>query len=316
MDGSRVCWYFSTMRTCARRPPVRRVEFHRTKYGRELLFDAALLARLPQFDFSDRPQVLTFHEVTLVTRGRGSIEIDGVACCVRPGLLLFTRPGDLRRFRVHGLDGPCFFFRAEFVREAFADPRFLDRFPFFGRDRAAAALLLTPGETRSFLDIFARMEAEMRSLTRDAPAALRALLYEMLVRLDRFYSARHGAPHRDAGSSATVDRFLALVERDFAQRRRLQDYAADLGLSPGHLSALCRATLGTSAGAVVRGRLALEARRLLVYGGRGAAEVGYALGFEDPAYFARFVKRETGRAPSALAGSSAGAPRKLVTAGR
>ncbi len=287
------------------RPPgsrVRRVEFHRTKYGRELLFDAAFLSGLPTFDFSDRPQVLTFHDVTLVTRGRGVVEIDGVAHPVRSGMLFFTRPGDLRRFRVRGLDGACFFFRAEFVREAFADPRFLDRFRFFGRDRAGAAFRLTRAEVRAFLDIFTRMEAEIRSLTRDAPAALRALLYEMLVRLDRFYSARYGAPHRDGGLSAVVERFLALVERDFWRRRRLQDYAADLGLSPGHLSVLCRASLGTSAGAVVRGRVALEARRLLAYSGKGAAEVGYALGFEDPAYFARFVKRETGRAPSALAG--------------
>ena len=138
--GSR--WYFSTM---PQRPPgsrVRRVEFHRTKYGRELLFDAAFLSGLPAFDFSDRPQVLTFHDVTLATRGRGVIEIDGVAYRVRPGMLFFTRPGDLRRFRVRGLDGACFFFRAEFVREAFADPRFLDRFRFFGRDRARAAFPL------------------------------------------------------------------------------------------------------------------------------------------------------------------------------
>jgi len=300
MDGSRPGWYFSTMVARPGRSSVRRVEFLRTKYGRDLLFDAAFLSRLPNFDFSDRPQVLTFHDVTLVTRGRGFLEIDGVAHRVRPGMLFFTRPGDLRRFRVRGLDGACFFFRAEFVREAFADPRFLDRFRFFGRDRTRAALLLRRGEVRAFLDIFARMEIEIRALTRDAPAALRALLYEMLVRLDRFYTVRH--PPSDAGSAPAVEQFVGLVERDFARRRRLQDYAAELGLSPGHLSALCRASFGTSAGAVIRSRVALEARRLLAYSGKGAAEVGYALGFEDPAYFARFVKRETGRAPSALAG--------------
>ena len=98
-----------------------------------------------------------------------------------------------------------------------------------------------------------------------------------------------------------MDRFLDLVERDFARGRRLGDYASALRLTPGHLSALCRASLGKSAGACVRDRLALEARRLLRYSGQGAAEVGYALGFDDPAYFARFVKRETGHSPSDLA---------------
>jgi len=290
------------MRSPTVRSPVRRVEFHRTKYGRELLFDAAFLSRLPAFDFSDRPQVLTFHDVTLVTRGRGVVEIDGVAHRLRQGLLFFTRPGDVRRFRARGLDGACFFFRAEFVREAFADPLFLDRFRFFRPDREGAALLLTRSEKRGFLDVFARMEGEIRSLTRDAPEALRALLYEMLVRLDRYYGARHEEAADAPRPSAPVDRFLALVERDFARHRRLRDYAVDLGLSPGHLTALCRSALGASAGAVIRNRLALEARRLLLYSGQGAAEVGYALGFDDPAYFARFVKRETGRAPTAISG--------------
>ena len=275
MDETRAGWYFSTVRPKAATPPVRRVEFHRTKYGREMLFDAAYLTRLGAFDFSDRPQVLTFHDVTLVTRGQGVLEIDGVSHRLRRGMLFVTRPGDLRRFRARGLDGACFFFRAEFVGEAFADPRFLDRFRFFRPDRKDPAMLLTRTEKRAFLDVFERMEAEIRSLTRDAPAALRALLYEMLVRIDRFYGARHGEEDEAPRRAAVVDRFLALVERDFARHRGLCDYAAELGLTPGHLSARCRVALGTSAGAVVRRRVALEARRLLLYSGQGAAEVGY-----------------------------------------
>lgn len=305
MDGSRPGWYFSTMQRRNSPTAVRTVEFHSTKYGRELLFDAAFLKRLPRFDFRDRPQVLTFYDVTLVTRGRGVLEVDGTPHEVRPGMLFFSRPGDVRRFRVRELDGACFFFTAAFVREAFTDPRFLRRFRFFRPDREHAAFLLTSAERRLFLDLFARMVAEIRTLTSDVSEALRALLYEMLVRLDRFSARREGKGLAPSRRSPVVDRFLDLVECDFARGRRLGDYAADLRVTPGHLSALCRASLRKSAGACLRDRLALEARRLLCYSGKGAAEVGYALGFDDPAYFARFVKRETGRTPSELARAGA-----------
>ncbi|HEY6549147.1 MAG TPA: AraC family ligand binding domain-containing protein, partial [Vicinamibacteria bacterium] len=247
MDGSRSGWYFSTMRSPGASPAVRTVEFHSTKYGRELLFDAAFLTRLKRFDFSDRPQVLTFYDVTLVTRGRGVLEIDGTPHDVRPGLVFFSRPGDVRRFRVRGLDGACFFFTAAFVREAFADPRFLRRFRFFRPDRPQAALRLTLAERRLFLDLFSRMEEEIRTLTSDASEALRALLYEMLVRLDRFSARRAGGGRSAPRRPALVDRFLDLVERDFARGRRLGHYASDLRVTPGHLSALCRAALGKSA---------------------------------------------------------------------
>ncbi len=44
-------------------------------------------------------------------------------------------------------------------------------------------------------------------------------------------------------------------------------------------------------------RALLEARRLLLYSNLSVAEVGYATGFEDPAYFSRFFARHTGRSP-------------------
>src|SRR5262249_19001807 len=108
-----------------------------------------------------------------------------------------------------------------------------------------------------------------------------------------------------APASPLVERFRRLVERDYARRHRLADYANELGVSPGHLSALCRSALRESAGRVVRRRIALEARRLLAHSQLTAAQVGFALGFEDPAYFARFFRRETGRAPSAYRLTSA-----------
>ena len=44
----------------------------------------------------------------------------------------------------------------------------------------------------------------------------------------------------------------------------------------------------------------VEAKRLLIYTGKSVAEVGYDLGFEDPAYFARFFAERAGSAPSAF----------------
>jgi AraC family transcriptional activator of pobA len=47
-------------------------------------------------------------------------------------------------------------------------------------------------------------------------------------------------------------------------------------------------------------RALLEARRLLRYGSLSVAEVGYALGFTDPAYFSRFFARHVGVSPAAF----------------
>jgi len=299
MDGTTPGWYFSTMgrrpRTGPWAPHV--VEFHRTKYGRELLVDAAFVRAMPTFLEVPDPHVLRFHDILLVTHGKGTFHLDAERCRVAPGVLLFTRPGELRAWEVTGLDGACLFFTEEFVAETFADVRFLDQLAFFREGRPSALLELTATERRTFLARFRAMQKEIRALRDDASHALRAVLYELLVLLNRWYTKRHGAAPRTPLNSI-VERFRRLVDRDYARRHRVADYASELGVSPGHLNALCRGALRQSASRVLLQRLTLEAKRLLAHSDLTAAQVGFRLGFEDPAYFARFFRREAGQPPT------------------
>jgi AraC family transcriptional activator of pobA len=282
-------------RTADTAPPL--VEFHRRKYGRELLVDAAFVHEMPSFLTRSGPHALGFHDILLVTRGRGVFYKDGDPYRVLPGVVLFSRPGEVRDWRVRGLDGACLFFTEEFVTEAFADPLFLDRLSCFAADRPSASLRLSPARRRLVLERFAVMQREIAALRDDAPHALRAVLYEMLVLLSRWYTACHGGP-RSERDGDLVARFLALVEKGFETRHTVAAYARELGVSPGHLSSACRSRLRRNASGVVHARVVLEAKRRLVYSRETAAEVALGLGFFDPAYFARFFRRETGESPS------------------
>jgi AraC-like DNA-binding protein len=294
MDAPAAGWYFSTMGGAAGREPVT-VGFARHKYGRPLLIDAGYVAAFDTFERS-RPHRLDFHDILLVTAGRGAFRLDEEQHLVCRGVVLFTRPGEIRRWRVSRLDGACVFFREEFVAEAFSDPRFLDQFAFFRAGRPSGALVLPPPARRQYLRRFELMRREIASLRADVSHALRAVLYDMLVLLNRQYVARYGELAARAPNDA-VERFRASVERNFRRRHRVADFAADLGLSPGHLNALCRRHARASAGRLIRRRIMLEAKRLLAYTDRTAAEIGYALGFDDPSYFARFFRREAGVPP-------------------
>jgi AraC family transcriptional activator of pobA len=90
---------------------------------------------------------------------------------------------------------------------------------------------------------------------------------------------------------------MELVERDAARRHRIADYAAELAVTPGHLSVLCTQYAGRRAKRLLDNTLASRARRMLLYTDDSAAQVAAALGFEDPSYFSRFFRRETGQTP-------------------
>jgi AraC family transcriptional regulator, transcriptional activator of pobA len=247
---------------------------------------------------TQQPHALAFHDILLVTRGRGHLQLDGEVHTVAPGVVAFSRPGEVRRWSVRGLDGACLFFSEEFVASFFSDARFLDGFAYFAPDRPRATLALRPAERRQFLERFSAMQREIAALRDDAQHALRAVLYEVLVLLNRWYKSRH-AEAAAAPRGRVVRRFQGLVERDYARRHLVSDYATALGVTPGHLNALCRTQLRQTASARIHGRLALEAKRLLLYSDLTVAEVADRLGFADPAYFSRFFRREAGSAPAA-----------------
>jgi AraC family transcriptional activator of pobA len=110
------------------------------------------------------------------------------------------------------------------------------------------------------------------------------------------------APQAATPAAVADPRLTRLEQRvraALAQPPRLPDLARDMGLSERHLQRLCRQATGLSAHGFIEQIRLREACRLLAYTRMRVQEVGFALGFDDPAYFARAFRRGTGLSPAA-----------------
>mgnify|MGYP005855364671 CR=1 FL=1 len=152
-----------------------------------------------------------------------------------------------------------------------------------------------PGAEAPFAAILAEQEA---------PDALSPLALDGLVRQILAMVARALARARPAPEPRRYDRHLAAFEAQIRARLRdgwgVADHAAALGLTATHLTRICIDRTGLSPGRLIEARRMAEARRLLAYTALTAAEVGYAIGFDDPAYFSRAFRRATGETPSSF----------------
>jgi len=154
----------------------------------------------------------------------------------------------------------------------------------------------------ALMPLFDAIERESRMHTSGEVAAGAALLLAVFVQIQRIASAMQAPEGQDTTASTRkaeqIDRFRALIDAHFRERWGVERYAAEVGLSAGQLSRLCREVLGMSSLDVVNARVVHEAERELVYSTLGIKQVAAVLGFEDDAYFGRFFRKQTGTTPS------------------
>lgn len=274
------------------------VDFVRTKYGPELLVDVAWISEMAGFDRGDRPYRLSFYDITLVTQGTGEFWIDADRYPLHANTVLFTCPGQARRWIAESLEGICLFFPDEFLTQHFNDPLFLHRLRFFHEAAGPFELKVSDERNAYLLDRLGAMRREISQLRFDSPHLLRAIAYEILVKLNRWYAAEYDQ-RLDNSEVSVVATFRQLVEEHFAQSRQVQQYGDMLSLTPGHLNHLCQQHIGRTAGEIIRGRVVVEAKRLLLYSDDTVANIAARLGFDDTSYFGRFFRREVGQSPAA-----------------
>ena len=105
-------------------------------------------------------------------------------------------------------------------------------------------------------------------------------------------------PPSDRYELDRLRRFRLLVETHYQKHWPVKRYARQLALSESSLNRICRNLTGGTAFDIVQQRLALEARRRLVYVAGSVAAIAAELGFKDTAYFCRFFRRHTGVSPT------------------
>lgn len=92
--------------------------------------------------------------------------------------------------------------------------------------------------------------------------------------------------------------FRALVEREFKHLHTVQEYADRLNVAVRTLNKSVNECSQKSPLAFINERIILEAKRMVRYTNLMIKEIAFELGFDDPSYFVKLFKRQTGYLPS------------------
>jgi len=241
-------------------------------------------------------------QLLYVTQGGGEVFIDGAKWPLAPRTLVVIPTRHVHGFHfTPDIDGPVVT-AAQRPLESLAAVAAPDVLAHLRRP----LVLAVPPSVRhaeALMPLFEAIAREVRTHSSGEAAAGCALLLALLVQIVRIARALNadadpGAAAARSRKAVQVECFRARVDERFRERLSVKAYAAELGLSAGQLSRLCRDTLGRSALSVINARVVDEAERELVYSTLAVKQIAALLGFADEAYFGRFFKHQTGRTPT------------------
>ncbi len=231
------------------------------------------------------------HQLLLLRRGAGRVQLDDSRFALAPGSLLNVPPGTVHALRFEpGSDGFVVTWTQSMLDE------------LLGSDPRVSLGLARPwvASSEPSLDTVALQLAEEYAARSPARAlVLRGLGCALLARAARLRAGGEAAMQA-APDSRLLKGFDALLEAHFREHWRVADYARALAVTPTHLSRVLRGLTGASASGLIDARLVREARRQLAFTNLRVASVAYALGFADPALFSRVFTRAAGCSPRAF----------------
>lgn len=221
------------------------------------------------------------------TRGQGRITVAGVTRGYGTHNAVFLPPGTMHGF--------------ELGQQVFGTA------VFFGRGSDVTLpdtpLHLRVRDTAPQAELSGILDAIQRELDSDRPGADRAARHHLGllgVWIERQRGIATAEEKRPDAARRLVARYTRLLERDFASGKGVADYAAELGVTPTHLSRVCNQTCGRSALKLVQDRVLFEARRLLAETDLPVNRISADLGFTSPAYFTRAFQQRIGKTPTAF----------------
>lgn len=107
------------------------------------------------------------------------------------------------------------------------------------------------------------------------------------------------APKRKA-AARLVRRFCDQAAAQFAAGKTMADFAEALGVTPTHLTRVCRQCAGMTAADILVQCIVYAAQEKLEQEKMSFKEISEALGFASAAYFTRFVQQHCGATPTTI----------------
>lgn len=244
---------------------------------------------------ADMPHAHAFDEILIFNKGGGKHLIDGTWHKVEDSSVHFIRVGaEHLLMRSADADGGTVLFLRDYLSY---EPQLPFKHLFFFETQAVLNLPCT-----AFNELWLIYEQMLNKAQKKThfyrKQAILSWLNAFLVKVAEHYHQVY--PEALSGRAAVhplAQSFQHLVAAHFHLQKSVEFYARQLFVTPKYLHELSRKHLGKCPQDLIADHTITMAVSRLQTGADSVKKIASELGFSDPAYFSRFLKKHTGRSP-------------------
>lgn len=260
------------------------------------------------------PHVHSFYEILWFQEGEGMHTVDFVDYEVKPNTIFFLSPGQIHHFdsNVDKEKGICRYrgltikMCTDFLRDPAAgsvhgqDVSDMLKYNAFYTFDTAPYYNIDEDTAEELRLLVRQMEEEAaRSGEFGNIDILKSFLRIFLVKIQR-HGRQESIMRLDnmKPSHQLFVQFRRLVEQEFTNLHTVQEYADRLNVAVRTLNKCVNECSQKSPLTFINDRIVLEAKRMVRHTSMMIKEIAYELGYDDPSYFVKLFKRQTGYLPS------------------
>jgi len=241
-------------------------------------------------------------KVLLLSKGT-ELQVDLAEYSVKQLSLFFVSPNQHLHIKKLGKEeGHFIFYNRDFYCIQIHDEEVACNGLLFSNIYNMPMVELDKGEIPFFSYIFGQMTDEFGLNDTSLEEMLRTYLKQLFIKSARLWKKQNLDKELNEQNSDLefFRKFTLLVDEHYKEKHHVADYAELLFMAPKTINHKFKRLNLPQPNDVIKNRILLEAKRLLVHTNLTAKEVGYELGYEDPAYFSRLFVQKSGETPSAF----------------
>lgn len=260
------------------------------------LFDYLAINRVP----ASKPHIHSFYQIIWFAKGQGKHFVDFNEFEVTPNSFFFISKDQVHFFdNTKNYEGIIIHFNEEFLVDGENDIDVLIKYGIFNDSESEPFFKTSEDTVQQFHNLITQLQEEMAAPDSFARKDyLRHLLKLFLISIQRT-GKRNSFKHLSVSNHGHITflRFRKLVDANFRNTKTVEEYAALLNVSSKTLTNHSKESVGKTPLEIINERITLEAKRLISRSSLNINEIGFQLGFEDPSYFVKRFKKQTGRSP-------------------